>query len=232
MLLLFAYGLWNAIPNRATVELENEGVRAFKAGEYRTAERTFVAVLQREPRSVHARFGLACAFFLTDQRSRAALELTMALEIGLPLDLIGDCGHHLSLDRRFLTAKVGLTDAFAAPRVTGAQRYEQMLTSEPSLSAGDEADRLLIGSCLSFRAKLDGAGWYYAANAAERSELGERSERLFLDCVGADALRRLDCDSGPALDCVLSDRIRQAYLVDRAHLRASEPSVAVPRGDE
>ncbi len=221
MLVLLVYGVWNAIPNHAAVALEQEGIRAFKAGEYRTAEKDLVAVLHREPRSVHARFGLACESFLTGHRSRAVLELTIALENGLPLGLVSDCGHHLELNRHVLTAKYGLTGAFAVPRIPGAGRYEDLLTSEPALTDADEAVRFLVGSCLSFRANLDGAGWYYAANATEVAAIEPEAKRLFLHCLGAKPLARLHCAARPTIECLLSNRIRRAYLIDRARLYRS-----------
>jgi hypothetical protein len=221
MLALLGYGLWAAVPNREAVEFERAGVRKLKAGNYLAAEEDFVAVLHREPKSMHARLGLACGSFLTGHRSRAALELTLALENGLPLAVNGDCSHNLHLDRIFFVAKFGLTDSFAVPRVAGAASYEQMLTSEPELTDADEAARLLVGSCLSFRAELDGAGWYYAANAATTGPIGPGGERHFLRCLGDETLKRLHCDRSPAMDCLLSARVRKAYLNDRERLYRS-----------
>jgi len=221
MLALLGDGLWAGVPNREAVEFERQGVHELKAGDYLAAEGDFVAVLHREPRSMHARLGLACGSFLTGHRSRAALQLTIALENGLPLAVGGDCSHNLDLDRVFFVAKSGLTASFAVPRVAGAAGYEQMLTSEPELTDTDEAARFLVGSCLSFRAKLDGAGWYYAANAATTAAIGPGGEEHFLRCLGDETLARLHCNRSPSMDCLLSARIREAYLNDRDRLYRS-----------
>lgn len=219
MLVLFGYGLWQAVPNRAAVVLEKEGAQALRAGAYKSATADLTAVLRREPRSMEARFGLACAFFLSGHHSRATIELTLALREGLPLGLLNDCGHSLHLDRVFFTAKLGISEAFAAPLVRGARRYEAMLTSEPKLSADDEAARLLVGSCLSFRTVFDSAGWYYAANASRIAPIDSRLKKLFLGCLGGATLRRLQCGvTRTPVRCLLSDRIRQRFLEDRPYL--------------
>lgn len=218
MLTLFAYGLWNGVPNRAAMEHLEKGVLAFEAGDYRSAERNLIGALRAEPRGVHARFALACTFFLMGQRSQAALELTEGLRDGLPFGLINRCGSDVDdveLDRHFLVAKFGLVGAFAVPRVGRADRFESFLTSEPAPTRFDEVARFLVGSCLSFRAGLDGAGWYYAANAVEVATPSQQAENLFLGCLGHQTLTRLQCIPKSIVDCVLSDRIREAYLHDR-----------------
>jgi hypothetical protein len=218
MLVLFGYGLWEAVPDRAAVRLEKEGAQALREADYNSATTDLAAVLRREPRSMQARFGLACVYYLTGHRSRATLELTLAMRDGLPLGVLNDCGHNLRFDRIFLTAKLGISEAFAVPLVHGGHRYEAMLTSEPELTNDDEAARLLVGSCLSFRAASDGAGWYYAANAFDLVPIGGGPERLFLNCLGTATVRRLHCAGKAPVRCLLSSRTRQSYLEDRPHL--------------
>lgn len=219
MLTLFAVGLWNGLPDRTARERLEKGVLAFEAGDYRSAEKNLISALRAEPRGVHARFGLACTFFMMGKKSRAALELTEALRHGLPFDLTNRCGtdeDDVELDKYFLVAKFGLVGAFAVPRIEGAERFESLLTSEPATTTSDEVFRFLIGACLSLRAGLDGVGWYYAANAVEVARPSGQVENLFLNCLGRETLTRLGCISGSGLECILSEQLREAYLRDRA----------------
>lgn len=225
MALLFIFALWSAIPDRKAVALEKSATEALQAGEYHRAEVDFARVLGLNPKSTHARLGLACAYFLTGHRSRVMLELTMAFEIGLPPGP-WECGHRVDLSHSFFSAKLGLYDAFAVPRVEGAGRYERMLTDQPTVTSADDSQRLLMGACLAFRSHLDGAGWYYAANAAERTPIDGTLEDLFFGCAGRAVLRHLRCHAGLRLhECVLTDRVRAAYLRDRPYLRpAAQPA--------
>jgi hypothetical protein len=225
--LLFGYSLTEAIPNRATVQSEHAAERALRAGAYQDAQREFVRVLRGEPDSLDARTGLACVYYLTGHSSRAMLELTLGLERGLSPRHLGWCGHGLSLDRQFLVAKIGLTGVFAIPRVVGAEVDEDVLTAEPAISSADESRRLLIGSCLAYRDNLDGAGWYYAANALERRGVSDGEVAMFFRCLGTDALRVLGCRPPSELrSCALSDKLRAAYLTERPYLYPVESPAA------
>jgi len=216
MVILLGLGIRGAIPDRTAVRLERQGLRALKAGDYPIATRRLAAVLDAEPKSAHAYFALACISFLTGHRSRAAMELTDALENGLPLGPIGDCGSGLRLDRRFFAAKLGLTTAFAVPRgVPDGDAYERMLSAEPPGTDGDDVNRFLTGSCLAFRSGLEGLGWFYAASAEEIATVGPRAERRFLECLDARTLARLRCSARPGISCLLSDRIRRSYVEER-----------------
>ena len=181
-----------AVPNRLAVALERGGIEALKSSDYVTAEDDFVGVLRREPAATDPRWGLACAFALTGYYSRTALELTKGLENGLVPGFIAGCPHGLVLERLFLVAKLGLAVAFAIPRVADAGAYERLLTSEPSGGTRDESLRLLIGSCLAYRAELDGAGWYFSASAVEMRPISGSLAEMFFARVGPAVLRHLD----------------------------------------
>src|ERR1035441_1178079 len=208
-----------AVPNRQAVALERGGIEALESSDYVTAEYYVVVVLPREPAATDPRWGLACAFALTGYYSRTALELTKGLENGLVPGFIAGCPHGLVLERLFLVAKLGLAVAFAVPRVAGAGAYERLLTSEPSDGTRDESLRLLIGSCLAYRAGLDGAGWYFAASAVDTQPIGASLAQMFLTCVGPAVLRHLGCAQHPSFaGCVINDRTRAAYLADRPYI--------------
>jgi hypothetical protein len=221
MALLFLYSLAAMVPNRTAVRLFNAGRAALLAGHYATAERDFAGTLRRESRSTHARLGLACAFFLTGHRSRALLELTMAVQHGLNIARVGECGHGFDFDRSVFTAKFGLTNSFAVPRTSPS--YQRELTSLPNDTPTDDARRLLLGSCLAFRARLDGAGWYYAANAHDLGRIIPSSERDFFACLGSTTRTRLGCQLHPRLgDCIFTVLRRDAFLRDRPYLYPAE----------
>jgi hypothetical protein len=208
-----------AIPNPQAVALERAGIKALESSDYMSAEEDFLGVLRREPAATDPRWGLACAFASMGHYSPAALELTKGLENGLVPGFISSCPHGPVLERLFLVAKLGPADAFAVPRVTGAERYERRLTSEPPGGTRNEALRLLVGSCLAYRAALDGLGWYFAANAVETRSVDASLIQMFLACVGRNVLRHLGCAQHPSFArCVINDRARAAYLADRAYI--------------
>jgi len=211
---LFVNALISIIPNRAAVRLYGEGKSALLAGHYVAAERAFNGVLRLEPRSTHARFGLACAFALTRSGGAAVIELDLALERGLVLSRSGSCGHGLVFSRDLFVAKFGLTNSFAAPR--GAAIYQHELESVPADTPEDTAQRLLIGSCLAFRARLDDVGWYYAANAND-GRITASAIRGFFSCLGLATRTRLHCRHS-LNGCIFTDRVRAAYLRDRPYL--------------
>lgn len=213
MVLLCGYSLWASVPERRTVELDRDAASALQAGRHRAAERGFSAVLSREPRAVDAWAALACIHWITGRRSRALIELTRALDHGLFPGRSGTCPGGLPLDEIFIPARLDSYTLFAAPRpAQRLPRYEALLTDGPPPTAAGEAKRLLIGACLAFRSGLDGAGWYYAANAAERGYQGTWAGSVVARCAGNATMRRLGCAGKPDLDCVLSDRIRATYF--------------------
>lgn len=215
---LFLYGLVSAIPNRTAVSLENQGKNALLSGRYAAAERAFNGVLEYEPRSTHARFGLACAYFLTGSDGLAVLELDLAFKQGLVLRRAGGCSHELVFNDRLFTAKFGLTDSFAAPR--GAPLYQAALEAVPTDTPEDTAERLLIGSCLAFRAHLDDVGWYYAANAHDLGRITPTATRNFFQCLQPATRARLGCGNSLS-ECIFTDHVRAAYLRDRPYLYPS-----------
>lgn len=216
-----------AIPNQQALALERRGIEALESSDYVTAEDDFVGVLRREPAATDPRWGLACAFALTGYYSLTALELTKGLENGLVPGFMAVCPHGLGLERLFLVAKLGLAVAFAVPRVAGAGGYERLLTSEPSDGTRDESLRLLVGSCLAYRAGLDGPGWYFAANAVETRPISASLARKFLTCVGFAVLKHLGCAQHPSFDgCAINDRARAAYLADQPYIYPEADPVA------
>lgn len=216
---LLVDGLAVNVPNRRAVELEHRAVTAMRASHYGAAEQYFAGVLRREPRSTFSRLGLACVFYLTGHRSRALLELTMGLNRGLVPGHIAGCGRSILFDRLFIVAKLRLTDSFAVPRLDGESGYERWLTSLPSSTSSDAAHRLLIGSCLAFRAGLAAAGWYYAANANSTASVSPTMEREFFTCIGPSTATRLGCPQPPHLDnCVFDRQVHNAYLDDEPYL--------------
>jgi hypothetical protein len=229
MAILFAYALWQAVPDREAVALEQRGAEALVTANYGEAENDFVAVLRREPASTDARLGLACSYYLTGKRSAATLELTLGLKAGLVPGHIGQCGHGLHFDEVFLAAKLGLNESFAVPRVKEAGQFEEALDGEPVGTSTEEPQRMLTGSCLAFRAGLDGAAWIYAASAVETHRVEKDDERQFFSCLGTQLLERLHCARRPSLRwCVLTDRARAAYLRDRPYLYpATSPAAFV-----
>ena len=217
--MLFVYALISMVPNRVAVRFEKQGKTALLAGRYRVAERDFNAVLSREPRSTDAHFGLACAYFLTGLRGVAVLELDLALARGLVLSRSGSCGHELVFSKGLFAAKFGLTDSFVAPR--GALAYQRQLESIPADTATDTADRLLVGACLAFRARLDDVGWYYAANAHDQGRITNAARGAFFACLDPATRSRLHCRSSLTA-CVFTDSNRAAYLNDRPSLYPTE----------
>jgi hypothetical protein len=219
LLVLLAYAIWDAVPNRTAVTLDVSGGRAMFAGRYSTAEHDFIKVLELEPRSLNARAGLACVYLLTGHKSRATLELTRGIEAGLAPGRLGHCGHGVTLDDVFISAKLGLFEAFAVPRGVAPKRYERALLRETTDSPGEESERLLIASCLAFRAGSDGAGWYYAASAHDGAGITPAGARSFYRCAGERVLRHLDCSGQTSFTaCVLTPRLQRAYLDDRSHV--------------
>lgn len=223
---LFVYALASSIPDRAAVALERRGKADLLAGHYLRAEQNFAAVLWREPRSTHARFGLACSFFLAGHHARALLELNLALRRGLALSRAGGCGHGLVFSKGLFVAKFGLTSSFVAPR--GLPYYQHQLESVPAGTAADTARRLLLGACLAFRAQLDGVGWYYGASAHDHGQITSATTRDFFRCLDVTTRARLNCAASLS-DCVITDRNRAAYLEDRPYLYpASRPRAFWP----
>ncbi len=216
---LLVDGLAVNVPNRRAVELEHQAVAVMRASHYGAAEQYFAGVLRREPLSASSRLGLACVFYLTGHRSRALLELTMGLNHGLVPGHISGCGRGVLFDRLFIVAKLRLTYSFAVPRLDSESGYARWLTSLPSSSSSDAAHRLLIGSCLAFRAGLAAAGWYYAANANSTASVSPTMEDEFFACIGPTTATRLGCPQRPRLDdCVFDKQTYDAYLDDEPYL--------------
>jgi hypothetical protein len=227
MALLFLYALLAAVPEEAAVTSEQAGERLLRAGHYEQAAPVFARVLREAPSSLDARAGLACAYLLSGHGARATLELTMGLERGMSPGHLGDCAGHSNLDGEFLVAKLGLTQAFAVPRIAGARSMEAQLTAEPSLSSADDSRRLLIGACLAYRAGFAGAGWYYAANAVDRGGVRRAEAAMFLDCAHGRILAASGCRSSKALSaCLGSETLRATYLADRPYLYPADSPAA------
>ena len=227
MAAVFVSALAATVPDRRAVELERHAVDALRAADYAAAADGFAGVLVREPRSTFARWGLACTFLSTGHASRAMLELTMAINRGLVLRAQTVCANGVKLERRFAVAKLGAVLSFAVPRGVAPASYLQALESVPAENAIDDAHRFLLGSCLAFRAGLDGAGWYYAANARYDVALDRVAERVFFACLGPATTRRLGCPQPPRLAaCVFTRRPWAAYQRDRPYLYPEDAPAA------
>lgn len=226
MALLLTYGLWQGIPNRKAVLALESGEEALKRGDYAQAEKSYNAVLSLVPNSTVARLGLACVFYRSGERSAATIELTKALEAGAFAERLGRCGHGLQLSDVFFVAKLGLSDAFAVPRVADARRFETALMEEPSGTTEEEPDRMLLGACLAQRAGLTGAAWDYAGNALETGAVDDSDRARFFSCFGPRERRRAGCAGSPSLRaCVLTPAARSAYFRDvRLVDLASQPA--------
>jgi hypothetical protein len=132
------------------VRFEATGKIQLLAGHYLPAERSFAAALRHESRSTHARFGLACAFFLTGHRGRSVLELNLALKHGLVLSRAGGCGHSCVFSQGLFAAKFGLIElvTLAQPRVTNGRRdameshgfFERHYATNAELRPGSRSD--------------------------------------------------------------------------------------------
>jgi len=228
MALLLVYGLWQAIPDREAVLALRHGEEALKRSNYARAEKSYNAVLSLVPNSTVARLGLACAFYRSGERSAATIELTKALKAGAFAERLGRCGHGLDLSDVFFVAKLGLSDAFAVPRVAGAQRFEDALMEEPTRTTDEEPDRMLLGACLAQRAGLAGAAWDYAGNALETDAVDNSDRARFFSCFGSRERHLAGCARAPSLrSCVLTPAARSAYFRD-VHLvdLASQPVAA------
>jgi hypothetical protein len=215
MALLLVYGLLQAVPSREAVRALAHGRESLRHGDYASAERDFNTVLSLVPNSAEARQGLACAFYLTGVRSAAALELTKGLEAGVFAELLGRCGHGLRLDDVFFAAKLGLSEVFAVPRIAGARRFEDALLEEPTGTAVEEPDRLLLGACLAQRAGLAGAAWDYAGSALETGAIDGPDRARFFTCFGPWEQRRAGCARLPSIRaCVMTPTARRTYFRD------------------
>jgi hypothetical protein len=215
MALLLFYGLWQAVPDRQAVLALRRGEEALKRSNYALAEKSYNTVLSLVPNSTVARLGLACAFYHSGERSAATIELTKALKAGAFAERLGRCGHGLDLSDVFFVAKLGLSDAFAVPRVAGARRFESALMEEPTRTTEEEPDRMLIGACLAQRAGLAGAAWNYAGNALETDAVDDSDRARFFSCFGPRERRRAGCAGAPSLrSCVLTPAARSAYFRD------------------
>jgi hypothetical protein len=226
MALLLIYGLWQGIPDRKAVLTLKRGEEALKRSNYAKAERSYNTVLSLVPNSTVALLGLACAFYRSGERSAATIELTKALEAGAFAERLGRCGHGLQLSDVFFVAKLGLSDAFAVPRVAHARRFETALMEEPSETTEEEPDRMLLGACLAQRAGLAGAAWDYAGNALETGAVDDSDRARFFSCFGPRERRRAGCAGAPSLRaCVLTPAARSAYFRDvRLVDLASQPA--------
>jgi hypothetical protein len=226
MALLLICGLWQGVPDRKAVFALRRGEEALKRSNYAQAEQSYNAVLSLVPNSTVARLGLACAFYRSGERSAATIELTEALEVGAFAERLGACGHGLQLSEAFFVAKLGLSDAFAVPRVAGARRFEAALTAEPTGTTEEEPDRMLLGACLAQRAGLAGAAWDYAGNALETGAVDDSDRARFFACFGPRERRRAGCSEAPSLRaCVLTPAARSAYFRDvRLVYLASQPA--------
>ncbi len=215
MALLLVYGLWQGIPDRKAVVALRSGEEALKQSDYSQAEKRYDTVLSLVPNSTVARLGLACVFYRSGERSAATIELTKALEAGAFAERLGDCGHGLQLSDVFFVAKLGLSDAFAVPRVADAGRFETALMEEPTGTTEEEPDRMLLGACLARRADLSGAAWDYAGNALETGAVDDSDRVRFFSCFGPGERRRAGCAEAPSLrSCVLTAAARSAYFRD------------------
>ena len=215
MALLLFYGLWQAVPERQVVLALRHGEDSLKRGDYAQAEKSYDIVLSLVPNSTVARLGLTCAFYHSGERSAATIELTKALKAGAFAERLGSCGHGLGLDDVFFVAKLGLSDAFAVPRVPGARRFERALMEEPTRTTEEEPDRMLLGACLAQRAGLAGAAWNYAGNALETDAVDDSDRARFFSCFGPGERRRAGCARSPSVrNCVLTPAARSAYFRD------------------
>jgi hypothetical protein len=215
MALLLVYGLWQAVPDRRAVRAVGRGRESLKHGDYALAEQSYNTALSLVPNSAVARLGLACAFYHSGRRSAATIELTKALEAGAFAERLGDCGHGLVLGDVFFAAKLGLSDAFAVPKVAGARRFERALLEEPTQTTAEEPDRMLLGACLALRAGFAGAAWDYAGNALETDAVDDSGRARFLDCFGPREQRRVGCAGAPSVRrCVMTPAAREAYFRD------------------
>jgi hypothetical protein len=213
--LLLLYGLWQAIPNRKAVLALNRGEEELKRSKYVQAEKSYNTVLSIVPNSTVAHLGLACALYHSGERSAATIELTQALKAGAFAESLGSCGHGLDFNHVFFVAKLGLSDAFAVPRVADARRFESALMEEPTRTTEEEPDRMLLGACLAQRAGLLGAAWDYAGNALETGAVDDSDRAIFFSCFGPWERRRTGCAGAPSLrSCVLTATARSAYFRD------------------
>jgi hypothetical protein len=214
MALLLVYGLWQAVPDRKAALALRRGEEALKRSNYALAEKSYNTVLSLVPNSTVARLGLACAFYHSGERSAATIELTKALKAGAFAERLGRCGHGLELSDVFFVAKLGLSDAFAVPRVADARSFESALMEEPTGTTEEEPDRMLLGACLAQRAGLAGAAWDYAGNALETG-IDDSDRARFLSCFGPRERRRAGCAGAPSIhSCVLTPAARSAYFRD------------------
>jgi len=222
MVLLLVYGLGQSFPDKRAVLDLRQGRAALGDGNYVLARKSYNTVLTLVPNSAVARQGLACAFYLEGMRSAAALELTKGLEVGVFAERLGDCSHGLNLDDVFFAAKLGLSDAFAAPKVAAARRFEEVLLEEPTGTTGEEPGRMLLGACLAHRAGLLGATWYYAGNALETGAIDASDRARFFACVGPQERRRSGCAPRQTIRaCVMTPAAHAAYFRDSRLTSAS-----------
>jgi hypothetical protein len=222
MALLLAYGIWQAVPDERAVDALRDGRDALSHQNYSRAMRSYSIALSLVPNSAVARQGLACASYYLGMRSAATMELTKGLEAGVFAERLGHCGHGLNLDDVFFTAKLGLSDAFAVPRVAGAEGFEEALREEPKGTTAEEPGRMLLGACLAHRAGFAGAAWDYAANALQADAIAAADRASFFACLGSPRAR------GGCLtvrNCLMTPAARKAYFA--ASRLVNDPS----RGD-
>jgi hypothetical protein len=225
MVALLIYGLGHSVPDRRAVRALQQGKESLADGHYVSATVHYDAALRMVPDSALARLGLACAFYLRGMRATAALELTKGLEAGAFAERLGHCSHGLDLDHFFFTAKLGLSDAFAAPKVAGAWSFEQALLSEPSGTTGDKPRRLLVGACLAMRAGIPGIAWLYASDAVEAGALDSSDRSSFFACFDQKAREQAGCGPHPSIRaCVMTTAADLAYL--QASRLANPPTAA------
>lgn len=219
--MLFAYGLVRAVPDERAVSLERRGVAAFRDGSRRAAEADFLAALRIAPKADLPRLGLVCTFLEAGHASRAMLELTQAFEHGLDFALQHQCAG-LDLRTMFFQGRLGLFETIAVPLRSAPAVDAAYLRSESAGGVLDRAQRLLVASCLAYRAGLTSAGWYYAANAVEGKAALQSATRAFAACLGAQNRSRLGCDHAVDLvTCAVSERLRRSFLEDRPYVFVS-----------
>jgi hypothetical protein len=229
MALLLVYGLWQAVPDRRAVTMLERARKSLERGDYAKAEESFRKVSSIVPNSAAARQGSACALYLTGKRSAATLALTEGLEVGVFAERLGNCGHGLDLGEVFFAAKVGLSDAFAVPRVAGAKMFEEALLDEPPGQTDEEPGRMLLGACLAQRAGFAGAAWAYAGSALETGAIDAADRAQFLACFGPREQRRAGCADNPNIEaCVMTPIARRAYFRDH-HLVHDPPKQVLER---
>lgn len=217
MTLLLGYGIWHAVPDKGAVMTLERARASLSRGDYAAAEESFSAATRLIPNSALARQGSACVLYLTGRRSAATLALTEGLEVGVFAESMGRCSPGLKLDDVFFAAKLGLSDAFAVPRVPGARSFEEALLSEPAATTVEEPGRMLIGACLAQRAGFAGAAWAYAGNALETDAIDDSARAQFLACFGPREQRRAGCAGHPSVRaCVMTPAARRAYFRDNA----------------